>query len=70
MYQVVEREAVFTSTVGRENVAPNYKMMESDNRSTLRVSGGAQGKWKTVDDDNHYSTGNFTNPIGDKKIDF
>ena len=67
MYQVVEREAVFTSSgrLQENNVnTANYRATAStanDNKSTLRLDGGIggiPGKWKNVDDDN-FSSGAF-----------
>lgn len=67
MYQVVEREAVFsTATAGttrgllqQENVPVNLSYAgpssEIDNKPTLRVGGGlaaGAGKWKVIEDDN------------------
>ncbi len=61
MYQVVEREAVFsTATAGttrgllqQENVPVNLSYGgDNENKPTLRVGGGVAGKWKVIEDDN------------------
>lgn len=66
MYQVVEREATFTTgtRTQQENIqlAGNLSYRSGEDKMTMRNAGGANGgKWKVVEDDNFaISTGNFS----------
>jgi chromosome segregation ATPase len=64
MYQVVEREATFTTgtRTQQENIqhAGNISYRSGEDKMTMR-NGGNGGKWKVVEDDNFaISTGNFS----------
>lgn len=58
MYQIVERDAVFTTTHRHQENINSSNQSVDDNRATLRVGGASvgQSKWKIVDDDNYVSS--------------
>ena len=69
MYQVVEREATFTT--GTRTLAQQQENIQlagnlsyrsgAEDKATMRNGAAAGGKWKVVEDDNFaVSTGNFS----------